>query len=307
MTVTMDNYRDRSWASSPQSGAPLALQDFMSQNALTASTHEGTLSRLDTPAAEPKGQSSAHTVGESPSKPAPLTSEIAIEPDDLDDLERDPEQDVQEVGEEEEQDAPVDDWKAVRVQLPQGKKAGKKTEWIRGWSAEISAQGDEVYCACSGPSAETTSLTPTTAITSSSNKSRTGSAASQPAPPPASPGRVCHHCSRLSSPALKPALGDEDPFASRNKGLRKKMSGLVMRVIKGRKLASPSPLSLKGGALAQNAEPKTNPKSPANNADLVDPDDLTSSDEGSARGRQGLKERQERLARAQELLDRQRQ
>ncbi len=297
--------RDTSWASSPISPAPLALQDFMSQNALTASTHEDSVSRLDTTAAEAEVQSSTHHAGGLTTKPTPFVRELAIELDDQISHVQEPkavEQDSQNQEREQDED-PIVDWKAIRVQIPQGKKSAQRSIWIRGWSEEIGTHGDATYCGCSAGAASSTSATDVAAI---SRISPPGSETQQPLPDDVGPKPPCPNCCRPLPPLADLRPGDEEYFGGRTNGLRKKMSGLVMRIIKGGKGLGPSPLRPGMASLLPEQQLAAKQEQGINDDGLVDPDDLSSSDGDGPRGAKGQSERQERLTRAQELLNRQR-
>ncbi len=127
----------------------------MSHNAVSVSTLEESVSKLDTiTAAEAEAQSSVRPPTGSQSRPTPLSQRLTS-PDDQEDG---PEQDEQPLGldqeqgqEPEEDPAPVPDWRAIRSKLSFGKSSREKMDWMRGWSEEVGAHFEAAYCACSGP------------------------------------------------------------------------------------------------------------------------------------------------------------
>ena len=353
----MDHYPGQPWASSPHSPAPLALHDFMSQNAVSSSTPEDSLSPLDTvTAADADIQSSTRPPTGTPSKPTPLSQEIMPWPGDSAEApdgqkpggkEREREALVQEApvqeapmqypaypedpdgeGQNVEPDAESDtspnpepalDWKAIRVQLPVGKKAKDKMDWIRGWVDEVRSYGEAAFCACSRSF-------PDLPRVASPAASAPDAAMSPWASDPGSDGGLARSegdapapCASCKHPMEFPdeTTWDSGPeSAAKPKSLRKKMSGLVKRVMMSHK-SSGLPASSGTGtgtgpsSVAKGSTPSVllrrrlvqNPQREAKDERALDPDVISSSGGESHLGARRSRDRQERLARAQQLLD----
>lgn len=359
----MDHYPGSTWASSPHSPAPLALHDFMSQNAVSSSTPEDSLSPLDTvTAADADIQSSTRPPTGTPSKPTPLSQEIMPWPGDSADApdgqkpggkEREREalvqeapareapmqypEDLEEVGQNVEPDAESDaspdaepdvepgaepalDWKAIRVQLPVGKKAKDKMDWIRGWVDEVRSYGETAFCACSRSFPDTPRVASPAASAPDAAMSPWGSDPGSDGGLARSEGDAPVPCASCKRPMEFPdeTTWDSGPeSAAKPKSLRKKMSGLVKRVMMSHK-SSGLPASSGTGtgtgpsSVAKGSTPSVllrrrlvqSPQREAKDTRALDPDVISSSEGESHPAARRSRDRQERLARAQHLLDR---
>ncbi|KAK0734059.1 hypothetical protein B0T26DRAFT_50862 [Lasiosphaeria miniovina] len=150
------------------------------------------------------------------------------------------------------------EWQATRSQLLPSRNHGKRAEWIRGWSDEVSSLGEGTYCACS----DTTNTIGENNEGPAGSDGKNGNTKSSGVRDMFSKGTlptsdrnslsvsdpeldVCRNCNRLPPPALGGTLsaptGDkvDDSAALRpGRGLGRKMGDLFRRVKPGWKNSS---------------------------------------------------------------------
>ncbi|KAM7207674.1 hypothetical protein V8F20_001941 [Naviculisporaceae sp. PSN 640] len=118
-------------------------------------------------------------------------------------------------------------WQSKRSQLPPSKNVGKKGDWIRSWSEAVGVHGASAYCACSEPCNTSTMRTQDRELKSRIRRIIQRKTSSKQLQEPETPSveaepRICHNCSRPSSPAvtLPPARDDNKMLEDKKKRKR---------------------------------------------------------------------------------------
>ncbi|KAK4444305.1 hypothetical protein QBC34DRAFT_186538 [Podospora aff. communis PSN243] len=222
--------------------------------------------------------------------------------------------------------ASITDWQAKRNQLRPSKNQGSKADWIRGWSEGVGVHGCETYCACSEsssagdlpiPSRETESKSGVRAILRVKRAvSNNTNGATLPITS-VSAVSVCHHCGRVTSPpnSAPASLKDEKMDLPPPKNtLASRLNGLIQRVRRkhipdyGSDPSAPTPGTV-GGRHTVAVFRRTRDRQPKHERKVRQPGDSSSSSTSTSNsGKPGsaaaVKKREDRLRRAQELLQR---